>query len=318
MGILVSGAVMVDVKGYPLAQYIPAGRNAGRVIQVYGGVSRNIVEDIANIGLAPTYLSVVDESAVGRDIVDKLAERGVDTRYVRAVPDGLGMWLAIFGNDGDVIGSISKRPDLQPLLEVLDEKGDEIVSRADSVCMEMDMDEAVALRLLELSEKYHKKVFAVVSNMSIVLERRELLQKTYCFVCNRQEAGMLFSEHYEGYPAEQLERVIADRARQARIPRMIVTLGDAGSVYSDCTVEGGDKAAAVGYCPGGKVDVIDTTGAGDAFFAGVSAGMTYGKTIQESCTIGTRLAASVISTRDSVCPVFMPEEFGLRPQDQVF
>jgi len=310
MGILVSGAVMVDVKGYPLAQYIPAGRNAGRVVQVYGGVSRNIVEDIANIGLKPSYLSVVDESAVGRDIVEKLAAKGVDTRYVKAVPDGLGMWLAIFGNDGDVIGSISKRPDLEPLLQILEEKGDEIVGQADSVCLEMDMDEAVALRLLELAEKYDKKVFAAVSNMSIALERRELLQRTYCFVCNVQEAGMLFSEHYEGIPADQLRSIVADRARQARISRMIVTAGEAGSVYADCTDSGTDADQADGFCPAGKVDVIDTTGAGDAFFAGVSAGMTYGKSMQESCMIGTRLAASVISTRESVSPVFMPEEFG--------
>ena len=43
MGIVVFGATFVDIKGYPLAQYIPAGRNVGRVIQVHGGVSRNVV-----------------------------------------------------------------------------------------------------------------------------------------------------------------------------------------------------------------------------------------------------------------------------------
>ncbi|HCY53061.1 MAG TPA: carbohydrate kinase family protein, partial [Kandleria vitulina] len=31
MGIVVVGAVFVDIKGYPIAQYIPSGRNAGRV-----------------------------------------------------------------------------------------------------------------------------------------------------------------------------------------------------------------------------------------------------------------------------------------------
>ena len=46
MSIVVMGAVFVDIKGYPLSSYIPGGRNAGRVVQVHGGVSRNIVEDI--------------------------------------------------------------------------------------------------------------------------------------------------------------------------------------------------------------------------------------------------------------------------------
>ena len=30
MGIVVIGAVFVDIKGYPLSTYIPGGRNAGR------------------------------------------------------------------------------------------------------------------------------------------------------------------------------------------------------------------------------------------------------------------------------------------------
>ena len=37
MGIVVIGAVFVDIKGYPLSTYIPGGRNAGRIEQVHGG-----------------------------------------------------------------------------------------------------------------------------------------------------------------------------------------------------------------------------------------------------------------------------------------
>ena len=63
MSIVVLGAVFVDIKGYPISSYIPGGRNAGRVVQVHGGVSRNIVEDIANVELRPTFVSLVDESS---------------------------------------------------------------------------------------------------------------------------------------------------------------------------------------------------------------------------------------------------------------
>ena len=59
------------------------------------------------------------------------------------------------------------------------------------------------------------------------------------------------------------------------------------------------------------VEVVDTTGAGDAFFAGVAIGMTYGKELKEAVEIGTRLAASVIITTDNVCPRFLPKELGL-------
>ena len=43
MGIVVIGAVFVDIKGYPLSTYIPGGRNAGRIEQVHGGVQSESV-----------------------------------------------------------------------------------------------------------------------------------------------------------------------------------------------------------------------------------------------------------------------------------
>ena len=55
----------------------------------------------------------------------------------------------------------------------------------------------------------------------------------------------------------------------------------------------------------------DTTGAGDAFCAGAAIGLTYGKSLQEACQIGSHLAASVIVTSENVCPRFLPRELGL-------
>ena len=55
----------------------------------------------------------------------------------------------------------------------------------------------------------------------------------------------------------------------------------------------------------------DTSGAGDAFCAGVSIGLTYGKSMLESVKIGTHLAASVITVSESTCPRFLPRELGL-------
>ena len=82
--------------------------------------------------------------------------------------------------------------------------------------------------------------------------------------------------------------MLISEARGAQIRRMVVTMGAQGAVFA--TLDGEE-----GYCPAKKVDVKDTTGAGDAFFAGTVIGQTYGKTMMESCEIGTRLAASVIT-----------------------
>ena len=304
MGIVVLGAVFVDIKGYPLSAYIPGGRNAGRVEQVHGGVSRNVAEDIANVELRPTFVGLVDETGLGQDVINKLANHKVNTQYIQRVPDGMGTWLAIFDNDGDVTAAISKRPDTTPLTQLLLEKGDEIFADCDSIALEIDLEKDTVKQVLRYAKKYGKKVYAVVSNMSIAMERRDFLQQIDCFICNQQEAGLLFSNDFDHLKPAEMCRVLADHIRSANIPCMVVTMGAEGAVYAQANGE-------CGVVPAKKVDVIDTTGAGDAFFAGTAIGLTYGKPLPEACEIGSRLAASVICTTESVCPRFRPMEFGL-------
>jgi pseudouridine kinase len=304
MGIVVIGAVFVDIKGYPEDVYIPAGRNVGRVEQLHGGVGRNVAEDIANVELRPTFVSLVDKSGTGADVLQKLKNHKVNTDYIRATHDGMGTWLAVFDNDGDVTASISKRPNLMPIADILDDHGDEIFQNADSVVVEIDMDKEIIKRVFKLAKKHGKRIYAVVANMSIAQERRDFLLNTDCFVCNQQEAGILFSDDYSHLDAPQLQEVIAQKVQRAQFPSMIVTMGEKGAVYADMYGNSG-------FCPARKVNVKDTTGAGDAFCAGVAIGLTYGKTMAEACEIGAHLAASVIVTSESVCPRFLPGELGL-------
>lgn len=304
MSIVVVGAVFVDIKGFPDKKYIPTGRNVGHVEYIHGGVSRNIVEDIANIELKPTFLGIVDDSALGEAVVGKLKKHKVNTDYMISVPNGMGTWLAVFDNNGDLAGSISQRPNLRPILDILEENGDEIFAAADSVVVEVDMDKDIIKKIVQLAQKHDKKIFGAVSNMSIAVERRDFLKNFDCFICNQQEAGLLFMDDFSDKTPEELCDILSVRVMRGKIPSMIVTLSDKGAVYADMN-------GAKGVCPAKRVHVKDTTGAGDAFCAGVSCGLTYGKTLPESVEIGSVLAASVISSSENVCPRFLPEELGI-------
>ena len=303
-GIIVLGAVFVDIKGFPDDIYIADGRNAGHVEYIHGGVSRNVVEDIANLELRPTFLGIVDETALGQAVVDKLERHKVNTGYMRVVPGGMGTWLAVFDHNGDLSGSISQRPNLMPILSILEEQGDEIIQNCDSVVAEIDMDKDIIKKVVELCQKYGKKLYGVVSNMNIAVGRRDLLQKFDCLICNQLEAGIFFSDDYSEKTPEEMVDILAERLQVSNVPAMVVTMGGQGAVYAEAD---GEK----GICPAKKVQVKDTTGAGDAFCAGVSAGLTYGRTLAQAVEIGTRLAASVITSSENVCPRFRPEEFGI-------
>ena len=304
MGIVVIGATFVDIKGFPEDQYLPTGRNVGRVEYIHGGVARNVVEDIANAELRPTFLGIVDDTPMGADVLKKLNNHKVDTRYVLTIPGGMGTWLAVFDNNGDVAGSISKRPNMLPLVKLLEEKGDEIFSQADSVVLECDLDKEIVKATLDLAQKHGVKSFALVSNMGIAVKRRDFLRRFDCFICNQQEAGMLFLDDYENLNPEQMVEILRDKVIQAEFPAMVVTMGAQGAVYAKQDGESG-------VCPARKVQVKDTTGAGDAFCAGVAIGLTYGRDMRHAIEIGSMLAASVITSSENVCPRFQPAELGL-------
>ena len=304
MGIAVVGTVFVDIKGFPNDVYNPTGRNAGTIEIVHGGVGRNVAEDIANVELRPTFVSMVDDTASGTEVLDKLRKHKVNTDYVAVAPDSMGIWLVVFDNTGDLAGSISKRPDFSALDQMVSEKGDEIFRNADSIVLEVDLEKDIVKKVLGYAEKYGKKVFGVVSNMVIASKRRDFLQSMDCFVCNLQEAGILFVDDFSEMDPDALKLELLDRITKAGIPSMVITMGSRGAVFASQNGE-------CGYYPPEKVKVHDTSGAGDAFCAGVAIGLTYGKNLEESVKIGTQLAASVITIKESTCPRFLPQELGL-------
>ena len=303
MSIIIAGSVFVDIKGHPEGVYIPDGRNAGRVEQVHGGVARNIAEDIAQAGGRTVFLGLVDEGAAGREVAEHLEAVGVDASHVRAVKEGMGIWLAIFDDRGDVAASISKRPDLRPLLDLLQEEGDELFAGADSVLFELDLEEETVAALCALAEKHAVPACAAVSNMSIAAERREYLPKLRCFVCNDQEWGMLAPGPWGEMEPESLAEALSGPMALLGLQALVVTLGARGAVWAE-----GEKH---GFCPPEPVTVVDTAGAGDSFFAGVGFGLSLGKSLEEACRIGSRMAGKVIGTTQSVCPPMTPEELGL-------
>ena len=305
MPIVVVGNVFVDFKGFPEGAFIPTGRNAGRVEIVHGGVGRNVAEDIANVELRPRFVSMVDNTAQGAEVLRNLQNHKVDTKYIAVVPDGMGIWLAVMDNTGDVVASISKRPQMDAMLKMINEQGDQIFADATSVVLEIDMDHDVSKAVMRCAEKYEIPVYALVANMSIALQRRDLIRKTACFICNVQEAGIFFADDFSNLSMEDMADVLLERVRAGDLKAMVVTMGSKGAVYADAD---GTK----GVCPAIPVQVCDTSGAGDAFCAGVSIGLSYGKSLKEACEIGTRLASATITVPESVCPRFQPEELGLQ------
>ena len=173
----------------------------------------------------------------------------------------------------------------------------------EGILFELDLEEETMARVCALGEKYGVPVCAAVSNMAIALERRAYLPRLTSLVCNRQELGLLSPGDWEGLAPEALAPRLETVRRETGLPSLIVTLGADGAVWSE--------DGAWGCCPAAPAELVDTTGAGDAFFAGVGVGLCRGRGLAEACRIGALLAAGAVGSRESVCPPMPLEKLGL-------
>lgn len=290
---LVIGGVFVDVKGFARSKYLPLERNVGDVQVTAGGVCRNVAENLSRLGVPAQFVSMVDDDGFGSQVREELAALGVGVEHVIPAKRGMGMWLAILDESGNLAGSISRQPDFTALEAYLRQYGDGIMARTDGVVLEFDMNEAISGLVMALAKQYGKPVYSIVGNMGVILRHPEYLHDVACFICNEMEAGRLFREDMTAYSPEEMLEALKRGSAVAGIPAMVVTMGPRGAVYMD------NRTGEFGYCPPLDVNVVDTTGAGDAFFSAAVAALAQGAPLSQAVQEGTHLAAKTLQIAGS-------------------
>ena len=150
---LVIGSIFVDVKGFARNRYMPMERNVGDVQVTAGGVCRNVAENLKTLGCEAEFVSMVDDNGMGAQVRGELAALGVNVKHVISAPQGMGMWLAILDEHGNLAGSISRQPDFSALEAYLKEKGDAIIAATDGLALEFDMTAEISGLVMALAKK---------------------------------------------------------------------------------------------------------------------------------------------------------------------
>ena len=306
MDMVVVGVVFLDIKGFPFFKYDAVGTNLGNVLMTHGGVARNVAVNMANLGAEVEFVTMLDDDSLGREARLRLRGAGVKLTHAVSTPDkGMGMWLAVFNEKGDLAGSVSHMPDASPIERLFDEKGEEIIRSCRGVALEIDLSEKVSERVFELAERFDQPVYAIVANMSVILRRPDFMARTACVILNEIEAGRLFGREIRALSPEETLEAVSEAAPAMGIRSIVVTMGARGAVYLDA--ENGLR----GVCPAVPCRVVDTTGAGDAFFSAVVESLARGMRLDDAVTCGARLASMTVSTSESTCPHVDEHFFGI-------
>jgi pseudouridine kinase len=294
--VTVIGTVFVDCKGFSSNGYIPTGRNLGSIQFVHGGVGRNVAENLANLELATSFISTVENSGLGEEIMQRLVQHNIHTGYMGRVSQGMGMWLAILDEKGDLAGSISQMPDLAQFETIINTAGKDIIKNSSHVVLELDLNEKISASVLATAAEQGKPVFGIPGNLDVILSNKSMLRQLECFICNDIEAGRLFEKETKGWEQQNWIDELQLYATDSGIRSMVVTLGEKGSVYYDA------RTGESGYQPVFPVQLVDSSGAGDAFFSGTVMGLVRGLPLKEAVVCGTKVAAWTIESKENNCP----------------
>jgi len=289
--IAVIGKVFVDITGTSFAPLHKDAKNVGDIAFSNGGTGRNVAQNLGVLGNDVRFVSTVTNDQIGMGVLQELRDLNVNVDHVDLLEDnGMGMWLAVMDNNGDLQTSISKQPDEARMEQCILRRIDTVFAESEAVAIDLDLSVNVLNETIELCREMKLPLYGVCGHLSVIERNRHLLQGFTGFICSREEAEIL---------SDMSIVTVDDALRVAEVlamkgaPLTIVTMSELGAVYVDL------RTNEQGHVPTTKVKVADSTGAGDSFFSAVISELMKHHSIEDALRLGMRVAAKVIGSHEN-------------------
>ncbi|QOV18738.1 ribokinase [Blautia liquoris] len=153
-----------------------------------------------------------------------------------------------------------------------------IISRSEYVLLQLEVNQDANEMVAELANKYNCKV--VLNTAPYVPVTDDFLSKCYMVTPNEVEAEAVTGIKVTNFDSAKRA---AKFFRNKGVIDIVITLGDRGVFVS---THGREE-----IIPAYKVNVVDTTGAGDAFNGGLITSLAEGKNLLEAARFANALAA---------------------------
>lgn len=291
--VLVVGAAGLDIKVTPYADDLQEETSTpGHIRNSVGGVARNIAENLARLETPTVLLSVVGGDSPGRRVLEQTEASGVDISHMLVAEDQrTGTWMGLMHQNGQLRLAVDDYSIMEYQTPRYLYNRRRLFSEARMVVIDANVTENALESLFKLTDRYDLPVCADPTSASLAGRLCRFIDQLYMVVPNIREATTLC-----GVTVQANDRDSATRAARQLITLgaklAVITLGAAGLVYA--------TPHSSGYVPALGVEVIDSTGAGDAFSAGAIFGILNDIPLDEAMRLGVAAAALTLQTPDTV------------------
>jgi len=102
----VVGGASVDVKAMAASSLVAATSNPGTVTVSFGGVARNIAENLARLEVPVGLLTAIGDDLLGRALQDRCRQLGIDCRFL-CLAGNTDVYSAILSPEGEMVVAVS-------------------------------------------------------------------------------------------------------------------------------------------------------------------------------------------------------------------
>jgi ribokinase len=291
--IVVVGDLMVDVVARLAAPFARGTDTPGRLERHPGGSAANVAAGLAASGVSVALVARAGDDAFGREAVADLEAAGVDARVAWDGERPTGTCLVIVEPDGE--RSMVPDPGANAALAPED-LGAELLRAGDHLHLAgytLLRESTCAAGLAALAGAR-----AAGATTSVDPSAAGLLAGAEHFLDWAGEVDLLLPNADEARVLSGVtDPAAAARALAGQAREVVVTLGAEGALWSDGERVVREPAAPVRPAPGGTeaAPLRDTTGAGDAFAAGLLSVWRPGRDPAAALAAGCRLAARAVA-----------------------
>ncbi|WBB70562.1 ribokinase [Micromonospora sp. WMMD812] len=251
-------------------------------VMVPGGKGANQAVAAARAGAACTFLGAIGSDSFGVTLKARIAAAGVDTGHLRVVYGTSGVALVMVNAEGE--NAILVTPGANGALTGLSDEELGSVRAADVLVAQLEIPVETVTEAAVAAHAAGTRVILNAAPARPVPD--ELLAAVDLLVVNEREAQALTGRGRE-----------APHALLELTPRAVLTLGADGAWY-------GDRDGTAVHVPAVKVDVVDSTAAGDAFTAALAVGWGEGRDLVDA--VRWAAAAGAACTRRLGASVALP------------
>jgi pseudouridine kinase len=260
----------------------------------FGGVARNIAENLVRLDVAVSFVSIVGDDESGRSLAGHLRSLGADVSGVIVTAERpTAEYVAVLDPRNDLAIGLADMAIFDLLTPARLEKAWPTIASAGWVLADCNLPAETLSLLVERArrEEFRLAVNTVSSPKALRLPKD--LSGIDLIFTNLDEATALLGRVPHS-PVEAAPALLESGAARA-----IVTEGAKG--YAVASVEGVVAAKAVPARP------VDITGAGDAFAAGTLYRMLVGESVLQAARTGALLATLTTESEMSVHPDLSPQ-----------